>query len=177
MSLLARPTTQPGNGNMPKMVLSTADGARAEIYLHGAHLTSWVPAGGSEALFLSPKAEFVQGSAIRGGVPVIFPQFSDLGPLPKHGFARTLDWEPVASPPNQAVLRLFSLRRVIPHIHETKTEILHHATNKPSIFDRHSDDLRGCRPDGLLPDDRRASNSRRVCELSPAECELAAVVF
>ena len=106
MSLLARPTLQPGNGNMPKLVLSAADGARAEIYLHGAHLTSWMPAGGGEALFLSPKAEFVPGSAIRGGVPVIFPQFSDRGPLPKHGFARTMAWEPVASPPNQAVLRL-----------------------------------------------------------------------
>src|SRR5581483_10110931 len=31
-------------------------------------------------------------SAIRGGIPVIFPQFASRGSLPKHGFARTSDW-------------------------------------------------------------------------------------
>ena len=66
---------------------------RLKIYLHGAHVTSWVPAGGDERLFLSQKSEFRPGAAIRGGVPVIFPQFGGLGTLPKHGFARTLPWD------------------------------------------------------------------------------------
>jgi len=95
-----------GSGNLPKVVLSTPDGARAEIYLHGAHVTSWIPAGGSEALFLSPKADFRPGLAIRGGVPVIFPQFAGMGLLPKHGFARTSEWELLSSAADQAVLRL-----------------------------------------------------------------------
>jgi glucose-6-phosphate 1-epimerase len=100
------PSTQPGAGNLPKIVLTAPDGARAEIYLHGAHVSSWVPAGGSEALFLSPKADFRPGLAIRGGVPVIFPQFAGMGLLPKHGFARTSDWELAESTPEHAVLRL-----------------------------------------------------------------------
>jgi glucose-6-phosphate 1-epimerase len=28
----------------------------------------------------------------RGGVPILFPQFSDTGPLPKHGWARNMPW-------------------------------------------------------------------------------------
>lgn len=31
--------------------------------------------------------------AHRGGIPIIFPQFSDMGSLTKHGFARTAVWE------------------------------------------------------------------------------------
>jgi glucose-6-phosphate 1-epimerase len=85
----------PGAGGLPRLQLACADGARAEIYAHGAHLTSWVSAGGRERLYLSGGARFTPGVAIRGGVPVIFPQFAGEGPLPKHGFARALPWEPV----------------------------------------------------------------------------------
>ena len=86
-------TLTTGVNGLQKVVFSASDGARAEIYLHGAHLTSWIPAGGEERLFLSQAAEFGPESAIRGGVPVIFPQFSDKGPLPKHGFARRVNWD------------------------------------------------------------------------------------
>jgi glucose-6-phosphate 1-epimerase len=79
--------------NFPKIVLSTTAGARAEVYLHGAHVTSWIPAQGVERLFLSEKSAFQTGTAIRGGVPVVFPQFSGPGPLPKHGLVRTQPWE------------------------------------------------------------------------------------
>jgi hypothetical protein len=37
--------TASGAGNLPKVLLVARDGARAEICLHGAHLTSWIPAG------------------------------------------------------------------------------------------------------------------------------------
>lgn len=82
-----------GRGGLPRLILAAPDGARAEIYLHGAHVTSWRPAGGPERLFLSPAARFLPGQGIRGGVPVAFPQFADVGPLPMHGFARKTSWE------------------------------------------------------------------------------------
>ena len=88
-------TTAPhaGAGGLPYVMLRAADGAAADIYLHGAHVTSWRPApDGDERLFLSSRSEFRAGAAIRGGIPVIFPQFAAEGPLPRHGFARTLEW-------------------------------------------------------------------------------------
>ncbi|KQP23195.1 D-hexose-6-phosphate mutarotase [Pseudorhodoferax sp. Leaf267] len=63
------------------------------VALHGAHVLSWIAAG-QERLYLSPTAIFDGKSAIRGGVPVCFPQFNVRGPLPKHGFARNLAWTP-----------------------------------------------------------------------------------
>jgi glucose-6-phosphate 1-epimerase len=86
--------TRPGAGGLPLVVLRSSDGAIANVYRHGAHVTSWRPAcDGDERLFLSERSEFRTGAAIRGGIPVIFPQFAAEGPLPRHGFARTSEWE------------------------------------------------------------------------------------
>ncbi len=74
----------------------TAPAAEATIYLHGAHVTHWKPAGEGSAIFLSERAEFAPGKAIRGGVPVIFPWFGerhDGKAGPQHGFVRTAEWE------------------------------------------------------------------------------------
>jgi glucose-6-phosphate 1-epimerase len=77
----------------PVVSIRADDGASAEIHRHGAHVTSWRPAGdGEERLYLSPLSNFEGDAAIRGGVPVIFPQFATEGPLPRHGFARTSTW-------------------------------------------------------------------------------------
>lgn len=46
---------------------------------------------GKELFYLSPYSHPSQKSS-RGGVPVIFPQFADRGPLRKHGWARELPW-------------------------------------------------------------------------------------
>jgi len=110
MSLSFAPA--PGNAGLPKLVLAAADGARAEVYLHGAHVTSWIPAGEpDDRLFLSARSRFGAGEAIRGGIPVCFPQFAAQGPLANHGFARVSVWELVraartAAGAAQAVLRL-----------------------------------------------------------------------
>ena len=77
----------------PVVTLRADDGATAEIQRHGAHVTSWRPAGESEdRLYLSARSEFGGSAAIRGGIPVVFPQFGLEGPLPRHGFARTTPW-------------------------------------------------------------------------------------
>lgn len=99
-------TPEAGQGGLPHLILCTPDGARADVYQHGAHVVAWQPAGGPECLFLSGRSAFQPGAAIRGGVPVIFPQFAAEGPLPKHGFARTLAWEWAQAAPDAVTLRL-----------------------------------------------------------------------
>ncbi len=77
---------------LPAVRLCAPDGASATITLHGAHVVSWKSAAGVEQLYLSPNTRFESGQAIRGGVPVVFPQFNTRGVLPRHGFARTCRW-------------------------------------------------------------------------------------
>lgn len=72
--------------------LTTAQGDTALVTLQGAQVLSWV-ADGRERLYLSPEAVADGQTAIRGGIPLCFPQFNQRGPLPKHGFARNLPWE------------------------------------------------------------------------------------
>jgi glucose-6-phosphate 1-epimerase len=82
---------------LPAIRLTTPDGAIAVITLYGGQVVSWVSADGRERLYLSERSRFGGGHAIRGGIPVIFPQFADTGPLPKHGFARHSNWELVSA--------------------------------------------------------------------------------
>lgn len=82
-----------GRGELDKLALASSNGASAEIYRHGAHLTSWCTATGREWIFTSKQAEFAPGKAIRGGIPIIFPQFNAFGSGPRHGFARNRPWQ------------------------------------------------------------------------------------
>jgi glucose-6-phosphate 1-epimerase len=99
-------TIPPESLPLPKVFLSAPDGAHAELTMHGAHVLSWIPLQGGEHVFLSSKSESRPGIAIRGGVPVIFPQFAGRGTLPKHGFARTLPWELLSNEDGVAELKL-----------------------------------------------------------------------
>jgi glucose-6-phosphate 1-epimerase len=88
-----------GQGGLARALLTSAEGARAEVYLHGAHVTQYVKAaGGPPVLFVSKESLFRPDKAIRGGVPLIFPWFGPRSPdpagnSPMHGFARTSAWE------------------------------------------------------------------------------------
>ena len=77
--------------------IRAADGACARVLPYGAHVVSWTPApsapgGAAERLFVSARSAYRAGTAVRGGVPVIFPQFAAEGPYVRHGFARTRPW-------------------------------------------------------------------------------------
>lgn len=83
-----------GNGGLRRIQI-TGSRAEGEIYLHGAQVTSWKPAGNDEVLFLSTKSRWQEAQAIRGGIPICFPWFrakADDPKAPAHGFVRTRSW-------------------------------------------------------------------------------------
>jgi glucose-6-phosphate 1-epimerase len=84
-----------GNGGLPRVQITGAFG-QGEMYLHGAHVTSWKPTGNDEVIFVSTKSRWEEGQAIRGGIPICFPWFrgkSDDLHAPAHGFVRTKMWQ------------------------------------------------------------------------------------
>ena len=99
-----------------------ADGATALVALHGAHVLSWIPADGRERLFLSERANYAEGAAIRRGVPVIFPQFGERGTGARHGFARILPWRFTGVDDGHAVFELRNDERTAhwPHAFATR---------------------------------------------------------
>lgn len=70
--------------------------SRGAIFLQGAHVTEFQPAGQQPVLWMSSSSWLEEGKPIRGGVPICFPWF---GPHPTdpsqpgHGNARLLPWE------------------------------------------------------------------------------------
>ena len=74
--------------------VTSPDGAVALAADHGAHLLSWTPPGGANRLYLSEASQYGGEAAIRGGVPIIFPQFGARGTGRRHGFARNRAWQP-----------------------------------------------------------------------------------
>ncbi|UXY17069.1 D-hexose-6-phosphate mutarotase [Chitiniphilus purpureus] len=77
---------------LPLVVIENALGS-AVLALQGAHLVSFRPAGAEDLLWLSPKAVFTPGKAIRGGIPLCLPWFGGHPEgKPAHGFARAQPW-------------------------------------------------------------------------------------
>jgi glucose-6-phosphate 1-epimerase len=84
---------------MAKLVLECNHGKSiAEIYLHGATVSRYLHHH-TEYIFMSDKSIFNGTKAIRGGVPLVFPQFSQPNPsMPQHGLLRTSnDWVHVST--------------------------------------------------------------------------------
>ncbi len=75
-------------------------GSTAIVALQGAQVLSYVPAGGTELLWLSPVARLGTGKAVRGGIPVCWPWFGphpEDGSKPAHGFVRAALWHLTAT--------------------------------------------------------------------------------
>ena len=97
-----------GRGGLPKIHIASS-AAQAELYLHGAHLTSWQPEEEDEVLFLSDRSRWEDGQPIRGGIPICFPWFRAKqgdATAPKHGFVRIRSWQldSVALDPDGSVI-------------------------------------------------------------------------
>jgi D-hexose-6-phosphate mutarotase len=94
-----RVTVKAGNGGLTCVELR-CNGAEAHVYLHGAHILHYQPAGQAPVLWCSRKSYFAANKPIRGGIPICWPWFgahpSDTT-RPAHGAARMVEWEPVAS--------------------------------------------------------------------------------
>ena len=81
-----------GKEGLTKVNLNHKSGSTLEVYLKGAHVTSFKTSKNEELLFISSKTLYAK-KAIRGGIPVIFPQFGPNGPLIQHGFGRNVNWQ------------------------------------------------------------------------------------
>lgn len=106
----------------PAVQLALSDGASCVVALHGAQVLSWTTADGVERLYLSPGALFDGHSAIRGGVPICWPQFNQRGPLQKHGFARNMAWQVVPDKPETSDERVGgnNVQRVVLGLHDSE---------------------------------------------------------
>ncbi|EER18147.1 conserved hypothetical protein, partial [Perkinsus marinus ATCC 50983] len=84
-----------GKGDLPMVTLRHPKYPKAscDVYVYGAHVARWTDREGNSNLYMSPIADYGNGKAMRGGVPVCWPQFAGNGPFQKHGFARNTEWE------------------------------------------------------------------------------------
>jgi len=99
IAIPGRITLKTGKGGLRYLELR-GDGAEAHVYLHGAHVLHYQPAGQAPVLWHSKESMFEANKPIRGGIPVCWPWFgphpSDTA-RPAHGVARLAVWEPTAS--------------------------------------------------------------------------------
>ncbi len=65
---------------------------KARIALQGAHITSCIPTGQGDLLWMSPAEDAQPDRPLRGGIPICWPYFGSERPGPSHGIARTSEW-------------------------------------------------------------------------------------
>lgn len=85
----------PGNGGLPLITIDN-EHARAEICAYAGQVLAYQPADHPhDLLFVSERARFAPGKAIKGGIPICWPWFG-VDPegrgRPDHGFVRARQW-------------------------------------------------------------------------------------
>ncbi|KAF9617756.1 hypothetical protein IFM89_038518 [Coptis chinensis] len=95
---VAMEITKDWNG-IDQVTLRSPRGASTRVSLYGGQVISWRNDRGEELLFTSNKAIFKPPKAMRGGIPLCFPQFGNGGCLEQHGFARNKIWTIDDNPP------------------------------------------------------------------------------
>jgi glucose-6-phosphate 1-epimerase len=75
-------------------IVHSHSGASAQVHTFGATVISYITSAGREILFLSRDAKLDGSKAIRGGIPLVFPQFGATpdATMPQHGYARCNVW-------------------------------------------------------------------------------------
>ncbi|GLT48156.1 hypothetical protein SLA2020_217970 [Shorea laevis] len=82
------------------ILLRNPKGATVEVSCHGGQVLSWKTVRGEELLFMGSKAVYKPPPhALRGGIPICFPQFGARETLEKRGFAMGRLWTIDRDPP------------------------------------------------------------------------------
>ncbi|MCG7536075.1 D-hexose-6-phosphate mutarotase [Pseudoalteromonas sp. OOF1S-7] len=81
---------------------------QAKIYLQGAQITEFIPAGQKNLLWVSQDETYLEGQSIRGGIPICWPWFGVHAEpdWPAHGFARKQVWRAERIEEDDAVIRI-----------------------------------------------------------------------
>lgn len=81
------------DAGQPIVRINHGSGSVCEVYLYGATVTKFVSASGRDVLWVSSTAKLDGTKPIRGGIPLVFPQFGQpIKEMPQHGFARNSTW-------------------------------------------------------------------------------------
>ena len=65
---------------------------QATVSLYGGQVLTWQPIGQKTVFWLSDDAQYIEGKAIRGGIPLCWPWFGAYREGGNHGFARQQIW-------------------------------------------------------------------------------------
>ncbi|MEE9326979.1 MAG: D-hexose-6-phosphate mutarotase [Cocleimonas sp.] len=105
-----------GKGGLPFIKVDN-DYAQALISIYGGQVLSFKskPAD-NDLLFLSEKATYESGKAIKGGIPICWPWFGqdpEKKGRPAHGFARNSMWQLVKTTSNKAALNKTGTTQIV----------------------------------------------------------------
>ncbi|RZM84905.1 D-hexose-6-phosphate mutarotase [Pseudoalteromonas rubra] len=81
---------------------------QAKIYLQGAQITEFIPAGQKNLLWVSEDETYLEGQSIRGGIPICWPWFGVHAEpdWPAHGFARKQVWRAERVEEDESAIRI-----------------------------------------------------------------------